>query len=416
MTFADLGLHELLLRALEEAGYKEPTDIQAKAIPIVLKGHDMIASAQTGTGKTASFALPMLQKLARLNRASGNHTKSLILAPTRELAIQIFENIQAYGRYFKVRTTVVYGGVKINPQMMRLRAGTEILIATPGRLLDLVKQNALRFDQLEMVVLDEADRMLDMGFIHDIRRIMSMLPQKRQTLLFSATFSDEVKSLAQKFLYQPTEVNVAPPNRTAQTVKHVMHPVDKAKKSELLIHLILEHRWPQALIFSKTKHGANKLVKKLASAGIRSMAIHGDKSQAQRQKALNDFKIGALDYLVATDIAARGIDIDDLPFVVNVDLPHVAEDYVHRIGRTGRAGKTGQAISLVSADEFPYLQAIEKLTKKMIPRVEVDGFEPENIIPSTNNPNALKRKVVKRINQNKARQQIGQQKKKPYRK
>ncbi|NBX84003.1 MAG: DEAD/DEAH box helicase [Gammaproteobacteria bacterium] len=412
MTFANLGLHELLLRALEDEGYKEPTDIQAKAIPVILKGHDMIASAQTGTGKTASFALPMLQKLARINRASGNHTKSLILAPTRELAIQIFENIQSYGRYFKVRTTVVYGGVKINPQMMRLRSGTEILIATPGRLLDLVKQNALRFSELEVVVLDEADRMLDMGFIHDIRRIMSMLPQNRQTLLFSATFADEVKSLAQKFMHQPTEVNVAPPNQTAHTVKHVMHPVDKVKKAELLVHLILENRWPQALIFSKTKHGANKLVKKLASAGIRSMAIHGDKTQAQRQKALNDFKNGTIAYLVATDIAARGIDIDDLPFVVNVDLPHVAEDYVHRIGRTGRAGKTGQAISLVSADEFPYLLAIEKLTKKMIPRVEIDDFEPEHIVPSSNNPNALKRKVVKRMHQNKSRQQTFQNKKK----
>ena len=399
MNFNQLGLNESLLKALEKLSYLQPTDIQLKSIPVVLQGRDILASAQTGTGKTASFALPLMQLLDPKPRANGNQAKSLILAPTRELALQIFENIQEYGQFLRLRTTVVYGGVKINTQMMRLRNGTEILIATPGRLLDLMQQRAIRFDQLEYLVLDEADRMFDMGFINDIRRILSALPQRRQTLLFSATFPKEVKELAQKFLKDPVEISVSPANQTATTVTHMMHPVDKAKKTELLSHLIRSQQWPQALIFSKTKHGANKLVKKLAEDGITSIAIHGDKSQSQRVKALQEFKQGGVRYLIATDIAARGIDIDDLSLVVNFDLPQVPEDYVHRIGRTGRAGKTGRAISFVSADEFLCLKQIEKITQKMIPREDVEGFEATQIVPSSANPNALKRKVAQKWEQ-----------------
>jgi ATP-dependent RNA helicase RhlE len=415
MIFQKLGLNEQLLKALEHLNYKQPTDIQAKAIPVVLQGRDLLASAQTGTGKTASFALPLLHLLSNKQRASANQTKALILAPTRELALQIHDNIVEYGQFLRLRTSVVYGGVKINPQMMRLRGGTEILIATPGRLLDLMHQRAIRFDQLEYLVLDEADRMLDMGFIHDIKRIMQALPRNRQTMLFSATFPTEIRELCQKFLNQPIEVSVNPPNQTATTVKHMLHPVDKARKTALLSHLIRDKQWPQALIFSKTKHGANKLVKKLAEDGIVSMAIHGDKTQAQRVKALQEFKSGRIRYLIATDIAARGIDIDDLPIVVNFDLPQVAEDYVHRIGRTGRAGKVGHAISLVSADEFLCLKQIEKLTKKQIVREEIEGFEATHILPSSSNPNAVKRKTQshweKSRNQQRARQSQESQKK-----
>jgi ATP-dependent RNA helicase RhlE len=411
MNFKDLGLHENLLNALDALNYKEPTEIQQKSIPVVLKGKDILASAQTGTGKTASFALPLLQMLSTKPKASANQTKSLILAPTRELALQIFDNIEEYGQFSKLRATVVYGGVKINPQMMRLRAGTEILIATPGRLLDLIGQRAVRLDQLEYVVLDEADRMLDMGFIHDIRRIMGLLPERRQTLMFSATFPPEVRTLSKKFLRDPVEVSISQANQTAVTVSHILHPVDKAKKTALLSHLIRMQQWPQALIFSKTKHGANKLVKKLAEDGISSMAIHGDKTQGQRVKALSEFKKGEIRYLIATDIAARGIDIDDLSLVVNYDLPQVAEDYVHRIGRTGRAGKSGKAISFVSADEFLCLQQIEKITKKIIPREEIDGFETAHVVPSSTNPNAVKRKVVNRMQAEKQKWQTQKSKK-----
>lgn len=381
MTFSTLGLSEPLLRAVSEQGYKTPTPIQAQAIPVILGGHDLLGCAQTGTGKTAGFTLPLLMQLSTQPRAQSNHVKVLILAPTRELAAQIHHNIVQYGQYLNVRSAVVFGGVKINPQMMKLRAGVDILVATPGRLLDLFSQRALRFDQLQALVLDEADRMLDMGFIHDIKKIMSLLPRARQTLLFSATFSNEICQLAKEFLKNPKEISVAPKNIAAVSVSQKIHPVDKSRKAELLSHLIRSESWDQALIFSRTKHGANKLVKLLALDGIDALAIHGNKSQSQRTKALEDFKLGKVRILVATDIAARGIDIDQLPIVVNFDLPNVAEDYVHRIGRTGRAGAVGKAISLVSADEFKQLQDIEKLIKQRLERVEIDDFSPDHTLP-----------------------------------
>ncbi len=381
MTFSTLGLSEPLLRAVLEQGYDTPTPIQAQAIPVVLRGDDILASAQTGTGKTAGFTLPLLQRLVDQPRAKSNHVKVLILAPTRELAAQIHQSVVQYGQYLNLRSAVVFGGVKINPQMIKLRAGVEILIATPGRLLDLFSQRAVRFDELNTLVLDEADRMLDMGFIHDIKKIVSLMPRTRQTLLFSATFSNEICQLAKAFLKNPVEVSVAPRNITAVSVSQKIHPVDKARKAELLSHLIRHDSWDQALIFSKTKHGANKLVKLLALDGIDAIAIHGNKSQSQRTKALADFKDGKVRILVATDIAARGIDIDQLPIVVNFDLPNVPEDYVHRIGRTGRAGSVGQAISLVSADEARLLQDIEKLIKQRLEREEIDNFSPNHNLP-----------------------------------
>lgn len=382
MTFSTLGLSEPLLRAVGEQGYSTPTPIQAKAIPVILGGHDLLASAETGTGKTASFILPLLHRLSDQGRAKSNHTKILVLAPTRELAAQIYQNAQDYGQHLPVRSTVVFGGVKINPQMMKLRAGVEILIATPGRLLDLFSQGAIRFDQVETLVLDEADRMLDMGFIHDIKRIISLLPKTRQTLLFSATFSNAISELAKDFLKKPVEISAAPRNTAAVTVSQLIHPVDKGRKTALLSHLIREEGWYQALVFSRTKHGANKLVKLLALEGIEAAAIHGNKSQSQRTKVLADFKEGRLQILVATDIAARGIDIDQLPIVVNFDLPNVPEDYVHRIGRTGRAGAVGKAISLVSADEAEYLHSIEKLLKQRLERIEIDDFSPTHMLPA----------------------------------
>lgn len=395
MTFANLKLIEPLLRAIADQGYTEPSPIQAQAIPVVLRGDDLLASAQTGTGKTAGFALPILQILANKPHAKPNHARVLVLTPTRELAAQVHENFEQYGAYLKLRSALVFGGVKINPQMMKLRAGVEVLVATPGRLLDLFKQNAVKFDQIEILVLDEADRMLDMGFIPDIKRIISLLPAKRQNLLFSATFNDDIRKLAKAFLTNPVEIDVAPRNTTATQVTQIIHPVDKARKTALLSHLIREHNWHQALVFARTKHGANKLVKLLALDKIPAMAIHGNKSQAQRTKALNDFKAGKVQILVATDIAARGIDIDQLPFVVNFDLPQVAEDYVHRIGRTGRAGSSGQAISLVSADESKQLQDIERLIKRRIERIEIDDFEPQHSLPIGTNPAtaAIKKKI-----------------------
>ena len=395
MTFTDLHLAEPLLRAIDEQGYKTPSPIQAQAIPVVLRGDDLLASAQTGTGKTAAFTLPLLHRLAQKPRAKSNHALVLVLTPTRELAAQVHESVVQYGKYLNLRSTVVFGGVKINPQMIALRAGVEILVATPGRLMDLYKQNAVRFDQIETLVLDEADRMLDMGFIHDIKRILALLPRKRQNLLFSATFSDEIRKLAKELLTNPVEIDVAPRNAAAVKVEQTVHPVDKARKAELLSHLIREKSWHQALVFSRTKHGANKLVKLLAQDNIPSMAIHGNKSQSQRTKALSDFKNGKVQILVATDIAARGIDIDQLPLVVNFDLPQVAEDYVHRIGRTGRAGSSGQAISLVCADEFRQLQDIERLIKRRIERIEIDDFEPNHSVPMGSNPatSAIKKNI-----------------------
>lgn len=382
MSFANLGLIEPLQRAIQELGYDQPTPIQIKTIPPILAGKDVLASAQTGTGETASFVLPLLQILQPKPRASNNQTRVLILTPTRELAAQVYASVQQYGIHLTLRSAVVFGGVKINPQMLKLLKGVELLVATPGRLLDLHQQGAIRFNELQTLVLDEADRMLDMGFIHDIRRIISLLPRKRQNLMFSATYSDAIRTLAKDILQQPTEIDVAPRNATVVAIKQVIHPVDKSRKAELLCHLIHHHKWSQAIVFSRTKHGANKLVKQLNTAQIYACAIHGNKSQAQRTKALAEFKAGELHILVATDIAARGLDIDKLPCVINFDLPQVAEDYVHRIGRTGRAGASGLAISLVSADEAGQLRAIEKLIKHPLNRVTVDDFEPDHLIPN----------------------------------
>ena len=380
MTFDTLGLSEPLLRAVSEKGYDTPSPIQAKAIPAVLDGHDLMASAQTGTGKTAGFTLPLLHLLADKPAANSNRTLALVVTPTRELAAQIHESVLDYGKHLNLRSTVVFGGVKINPQMMKLRRGVEILVATPGRLLDLHKQNAISFNDVEVLVLDEADRMLDMGFIHDIKRIISLMPKKRQNLLFSATFSNDIRHLARGLLNNPVEIDVAPQNTTATKVEQKIHPVDKGRKAALLSHLIRSEGWHQALVFSRTKHGANKLVKLLERDDIQAAAIHGNKSQAQRTKALAEFKKGKIQILVATDIAARGIDIDQLPQVVNFDLPNVPEDYVHRIGRTARAGSSGHAVSLVSADEIKQLSDIERLIKNKIPREDVEGFEPEHAL------------------------------------
>jgi len=342
-----------------------------------------MAAAQTGTGKTAGFTLPILHRLNKGKPAKGNEVRALALTPTRELAAQVYDNISTYGKYLPIKSNVVFGGVKINPQMQRLRGGTDILVATPGRLLDLHNQNAVRFNQLEVLVLDEADRMLDMGFIHDIKKILKLLPKKRQTLMFSATFSNDIKKLARQFLHEPQVVSVSPNNSAAKTVEQVVHPVDKASKSALLKHLILSNAWSQVLVFSRTKHGANKLTKQLLAASINAAAIHGNKSQGARTKALAQFKNGDIQALVATDVASRGIDIDELPFVVNYDMPNVPEDYVHRIGRTGRAGSTGQAVSLVSADESKLLRDIERLIGKSINRVEIEGYEPSHLVPET---------------------------------
>lgn len=376
MTFDSLALAPPLLKALVEEGYTNPTPIQQQCIPVVLKRQDIMACAQTGTGKTAGFVLPILQLLSQQPQPKSNHATVLILTPTRELAAQIHESVLTYGRHGRFSSAVVFGGVKINPQMMKLRGGVDILVATPGRLLDLYQQNAIKFNDLQILVLDEADRMLDMGFIHDIKRILALLPKNRQSLLFSATFSSDIRQLAKGFLHHPVEVSVTPQNTTATTVKQKIYPVDKNVKSQLLSHLIRNENWYQALVFSKTKHGANKLVKLLLQDNINAAAIHGNKSQAARTKALESFKQGKVQILVATDIAARGIDIDQLPQVVNYDLPNVPEDYVHRIGRTGRAGSNGQAISLVSVDEMKQLHDIERLIKRHIERVEIPGFIP----------------------------------------
>lgn len=383
MFFSSLGLVPPILRAVLEQGYDTPTPIQQQAIPIVLSGKDLLASAQTGTGKTAGFVLPLLQRLMDAPRAKSNHARVLVLAPTRELAAQIYQSVMDYGKYLDLRFGVVFGGVKINPQMMMLRSGVDILVATPGRLLDLYNQRAVQFSQLQALVLDEADRMLDMGFIHDIKKIMALLPKARQTLLFSATFSTDVCQLAKALLQNPQEISVTPRNASAELVDQRVHPVDKARKTELLSHLIRSESWDQALVFSRTKHGANKLVKSLALDGIDAAAIHGNKSQSQRNKALADFKQGKVRILVATDIAARGIDIEELPMVVNFDLPQVPEDYVHRIGRTGRAGTVGKALSFVSADEAWQLYEIEKLIKRKLTRVELDDFEPLHSLPQS---------------------------------
>ena len=377
--FTSLGLSEALLRAIDEQGYKTPTPIQQQAIEPILAGKDVLASAQTGTGKTAAFTLPILEKLATsAEKTKGRKpVKALILTPTRELAAQIADNVKAYSRYLPIRSLVVFGGVSINPQMMKLRGGVDVLIATPGRLLDLEHQNAVDLSRVEVLVLDEADRMLDMGFIHDIRRVINKLPKKRQNLLFSATFSKEITGLANSLLNNPISIAVAPKNSAAESVDQYVHLVDKKRKTELLSHLIGLENWPQVLIFTRTKHGANKLAEHLNLDGIKSAAIHGNKSQGARTRALADFKDGKLKALVATDIEARGLDIDQLPYVVNFELPQVAEDYVHRIGRTGRAAATGKAISLVCVDEHGLLADIERLLKREIPRLALEGYDPD---------------------------------------
>ncbi len=376
MKFESLGLSTPILKAVTEKGYETPTPIQDKAIPAVLDGKDVMAAAQTGTGKTAGFVLPILELLAKGQRARANQARVLILTPTRELAAQIEESVRTYGKHLALSSTVVFGGVKINPQMIKLRKGVDILVATPGRLLDLHGQNAVNFKQLEVLVLDEADRMLDMGFIHDIRKILATLPRNRQTLMFSATFSNDIRSLAKTLVRNPVEISVTPRNTAVKAIEHWIAPVDKKQKPALLAHLIQEEDWQRVLVFSRTKHGANKLTSYLEGKKITAAAIHGNKSQNARTKALAAFKDGRVRVLVATDIAARGIDIDQLPQVVNFDLPNVPEDYIHRIGRTGRAGSSGQAISLVCADEFPQLADIERLLKKLLERRVIEGFEP----------------------------------------
>ena len=383
IEFNALGLSEKILQAIEEKGYKTPTPIQAQGIPAVLEGKDVMAAAQTGTGKTAGFVLPILEGLIKGNRANANQARVLILTPTRELAAQIQENIVDYGKHLPLTSTVVFGGVKINPQMMKLRKGVDILVATPGRLIDLHNQKAVRFNQLEVLVLDEADRMLDMGFIHDIRKILAFLPPKRQTLMFSATFSQEIRTLAKKLVRNPVEISVTPRNTTVKAVTQWICPVDKKQKSALLVRLIQENDWKKVLVFSRTKHGANRLTKYLEKKKISAAAIHGNKSQNARTKALKAFKEDEIRILVATDIAARGIDIDQLPQVINFDLPNVPEDYIHRIGRTGRAGLKGEAISLVSADEFKQLSDIEYLLNRILDRKVIEGFSPVHDVPVT---------------------------------
>lgn len=377
MTFSDLGLRAELLSAVEAQGYTTPTPIQLKAIPAVLKGGDLLASAQTGTGKTAGFTLPMLQRLADGPRPGKRQVRALVLTPTRELAAQVGESVADYGRHLTLKSHVIFGGVGQQPQVDAIRPGLDVLVATPGRLLDLQQQKHVDLSKVEILVLDEADRMLDMGFIHDIKKILRVLPEKRQNLLFSATFSNEIQSLANKLLDDPEMIEVARRNTTAELVDQAIYRVDREKKRELLAHLITEHDWHQVLVFTRTKHGANRLAEQLSKQEIPAMAIHGNKSQSARTKALAAFKTGDLQVLVATDIAARGLDIEELPHVVNFELPNVAEDYVHRIGRTGRAGSEGQAVSLVCVDEHGLLKGIERLIKRDLEKRIEPGFEPD---------------------------------------
>jgi len=381
MSFKDLGLAEPLLKAVHDAGYDTPTPIQRQAIPAVLAGGDLLAGAQTGTGKTAGFTLPLLHRLAsghpRKDSKGRWAIRALVLTPTRELAAQVEESVRTYGKYLKLSSMVMFGGVGMQPQIDRLKRGVDILVATPGRLLDHHQQGTLDLSHVEVFVLDEADRMLDMGFIHDIKKVLAILPRAKQSLLFSATFSDDIKALAERLLNKPQVIEVARRNTTAETIAQKVIPVGRERKKELLAHLIKQNDWHQVLVFTRMKHGANRLTEFLNKEGISAMAIHGNKSQGARTKALAEFKSGELCVLVATDIAARGIDIDQLPHVVNYELPNVPEDYVHRIGRTGRAGAEGEAVSLVCVDEDSFLADIEKLIKLRIPRETVQGFQPD---------------------------------------
>ena len=381
MSFDKLGLNEPILKALKQKGYKEPSPIQAKAIPAILDRRDVMAAAQTGTGKTASFILPILHMLSNpKHQFKGNTLRALVVTPTRELAAQVRESAVTYGRNLNLKSTAIYGGTSVRNQKKVLRRGIDILVATPGRLLDLYNQKSIDFSKIEILVLDEADQMLDMGFINDIKKIIRLLPDRRQNLMFTATFSDPFRALANKFSYKPIEISVTKDNETAKNIEHYIHPVETSRKSELLVHLIKKEKWKQALVFTRTKHGANRLTKKLIQAHIPAVAIHGNKTQNYRTRALDDFKKNRVRILVATDVAARGIDIKNMNQVINFDLPTVAKDYVHRIGRTGRAGESGKAISFVSSEQFELLDAIQKLLKQTLEQHIVEGFEPNNPI------------------------------------
>ena len=410
MNFAQLGLIEPLLRTLQQLAYTTPTPVQAKAIPAVLAGRDLMAAAQTGTGKTAGFALPVLQRLAlEGEKVASNSVRALVLVPTRELAEQVHNNVREYAENLPLSTYAVYGGVSINPQMMRLRRGVDLLVATPGRLLDLFRQNAVKFNQVQTLVLDEADRMLDLGFAEELQSVYAALPRKRQTLLFSATFSEQIRLLAGLALNDPLSIEVSPRNATAASVKQWLVPVDKKRKEDLFCHLMRKQRWKQVLVFAKTRNGVDQLVARLLAEGVNADGIHGDRPQATRQRALDSFKAREIQVLVATDVAARGLDIDDLPLVVNLDLPIVAEDYVHRIGRTGRAGNKGEAISLVCADEVQLLAAIEVLTRQTLPRHEEPDFIPDHRVPMTDASGQVikKPKKPKKPKENSAKRGLG---------
>lgn len=381
MNFEELNLAPAIVKAVREQGYETPTAIQAQAIPLVLAGHDLLGGAQTGTGKTAAFTLPLLHRLSMSrsaqNKFGGTGIRALVLTPTRELAAQVEESVRTYGKYLQLSSTVIFGGVGMNPQISKLKKGVDILVATPGRLLDLQQQGMLDLGQVQMLVLDEADRMLDMGFIHDVKKVLAIVPKEKQSLLFSATFSDEIRELANGLLKNPQSVQVTPRNTTVQRITQVIHPVGRGKKKALLAHIINAHNWSQVLVFTRTKFGANNVAEFLEKNGITAMALHGNKSQSARTQALSGFKSGDVRALVATDIAARGIDIDDLPHVVNYEIPNVSEDYVHRIGRTGRAGADGAAVNLVCLDEEGFMQDIERFTKQTIEIKVVEGFGPE---------------------------------------
>ena len=388
MKFNELNLSDPILRSLKDQNYKKPTPIQTEVIPAVLNNSDIMAAAQTGTGKTAAFVLPILSKLSNPKyKYKGHQLRALIVTPTRELAAQVRESVNTYSKYLSIRSTAVYGGARIHNQKLKLRKGIDILVATPGRLLDLHNQKSVNLKNIEMLVLDEADQMLDMGFIHDIKKIANLLPYRRQNLMFTATFSDSFRSLAMNMAEKAIEISVTNDNETGENINHYIHPVDKSRKAELLIELIKTKKWDQALVFTRTKHGADRLQKQLDKVNINSKAIHGNKTQNNRMKALEAFKNNKVQILVATDVAARGIDIKRMSQVINFDVPTVAKDYVHRIGRTGRGGDMGEAITLVSADEFRLLRDIEKLINKKLERVEIEGFEPEHVVSIQDKPN-----------------------------
>lgn len=405
MLFKDLGLNDALLKAIQKQGYTTPSPIQEKAIPPILQERDVLASAQTGTGKTAGFTLPLLHLLSQNKKQKFRPIRALILTPTRELAAQVFTNVSAYSAFLNIRSAVIFGGVNQNPQVATIRKGVDVLVATPGRLLDLENQNLLSLKRVEIFVLDEADRMLDMGFLRDIEKVMKLMPAQRQNLMFSATFSKDIKKLANSFLKNPVSVEVTPENSTVDAISQKVFRVAKAKKTDLLLKLIQEGNWNQVLVFTRTKHGANKLTKKMLSANIQAAAIHGNKSQGARTKALAGFKTGKISVLVATDIAARGLDIPLLPHVVNFELPNISEDYVHRIGRTGRAGAKGEAVSLVCTEELDYLRDIEKLVDLKIPSEILEGFEPD-----PNEPTAPKKQQQGRSKNTNSRRSISQNK------